>query len=62
METKDQNVNLRLSEEELQQLEELSRRTVRTKSDMVRYLVRKEYQAVVEMSGDEDNSPKSQAA
>jgi predicted DNA-binding protein len=62
MEPKDQNVNLRMSEEEVQQLEELARRTVRTKSDMVRYLIRKEYQSVVDKPRDEDSTNGGQAA
>ena len=48
--TKDTQINLRVDDEENRMLEELAEQTVRTKSDMVRFLIRKEYQALVSVS------------
>ena len=43
----DDGEKINLSREERQMLEELAERTVRTKSDMVRFLIRREYLEVV---------------
>ncbi len=41
-------LNMRLSEEEQEMLEELARMTVRTKSDMVRFLIRQAWEKAME--------------
>ena len=40
---KDISINIRIDEDNQRMLDELCQETVRTKSDMVRYLIRKEY-------------------
>ena len=41
--TKDISINIRIDETDQRLLDKLCEETVRTKSDMVRYLIRKEY-------------------
>ena len=43
--TKDNILNIRIAYDDLLMLEKLCTDTVRTKSDMIRYLIRKEWEA-----------------
>lgn len=49
---KEEQINIRMSNETLQQLEELKKITVRNTTDMVTYLIQQEYK---KLTGAQDN-------